>query len=39
MGERHYELLKEDPSLSISMITKGRVGDKHLALISNRYIP
>jgi 4-amino-4-deoxy-L-arabinose transferase-like glycosyltransferase len=36
MQERHYELLKEDPALSISMITQGRVGHKQLALISNR---
>jgi 4-amino-4-deoxy-L-arabinose transferase-like glycosyltransferase len=36
MLERHYELLKEEPALSISVIAKGRVGDRHLALISNR---
>jgi hypothetical protein len=36
MLERNYELLKEEPALSISVIAKGRVGDKYLALISNR---
>jgi 4-amino-4-deoxy-L-arabinose transferase-like glycosyltransferase len=36
MGERHYELLKENPAFLISLIAKGRIEDKHIALISNR---
>ena len=38
MRERHYKLLKADPTLSIFLIAKGRVGHKHLVVISNHQI-
>ena len=38
MRERHYKLLKADPTLSIFLIAKGRVGHKHLVVISNHQV-
>jgi 4-amino-4-deoxy-L-arabinose transferase-like glycosyltransferase len=39
MRERHYDLLKEDPTLSLSVVATGQIGSKHLVVVSNRPAP
>jgi 4-amino-4-deoxy-L-arabinose transferase-like glycosyltransferase len=39
MRERHYKLLQQDATLTISVVATGQVGSKHLVVISNRQLP
>jgi hypothetical protein len=39
MRERHYKRMEKNPALPIFLIAKGRVGHKHLVVISNRQTP
>jgi hypothetical protein len=36
MRESNYKLLKQDPTLTISVVATGQVGSKHVVVISNR---